>query len=83
MTEVAVTTDVCKLHREVIDTKIEALKQKDVSLDTRMQGIEDKIQAVFDLQKTILYALIGISVGVALTLFGVILGRGIDFGWLL
>lgn len=82
MTETTVTTDVCKLHREVIDTKIEALKQKDVSLDTRMQGIEDKIQAVFNLQKTILYALIGISVGVALTLFGVILGRGIDLGWL-
>ncbi len=78
-----VKTDVCRLHREVIDAKIETLKAKDDSLDNRMQRIEDGIEEVRALQKTILYALIGISVGVALTLFGVLLGRGIDLGWLI
>jgi len=82
MTE-TVTPDVCRLHREVIDSKIETLKQKDDSLDNRMERIENGIEEVRGLQKTILYALIGISVGVALTLFGVLLGRGIDFGWLI
>jgi hypothetical protein len=48
-----------------------------------MERIENGIEEVRGLQKTILYALIGISVGVALTLFGVLLGRGIDFGWLI
>ena len=83
MTEEAVKTDVCRLHREVIDAKIETLKARDDSLDNRMQRIEDGIEEVRALQKTILYALIGISVGVALTLFGVLLGRGIDLGWLI
>jgi len=83
MTEQAITPDVCRLHREVIDSKIETLKQKDDSLDNRMERIENGIEEVRGLQKTILYALIGISVGVALTLFGVLLGRGIDFGWLI
>jgi hypothetical protein len=82
MTE-TITPDVCRLHREVIDSKIETLKQKDDSLDNRMERIENGIEEVRGLQKTILYALIGISVGVALTLFGVLLGRGIDFGWLI
>ncbi len=82
MTE-PVTVDVCKLHREVIDTKIEALKQRDDDLDEKMQGIQEGIQEVRKLQTTILYAIIGVAIGVALTLFGVILGRGIDFGWLL
>jgi hypothetical protein len=82
MTE-TVTPDVCRLHREVIDSKIETLKQKDDSLDNRMERIENGIEEVRGLQKTILYALVGISVGVALTLFGVLLGRGIDFGWLI
>jgi hypothetical protein len=78
-----VTPDVCKLHREVIDAKIETLKAKDDSLDARMERIEDGITEVRTLQKTILYALIGIAFGVVATLFGVILGRGIDFGWLI
>ena len=81
MSEV-ITPDVCKLHREVIDTKIDALKQKDMTQDTRMQGIEEKIEEVFALQKTILYVIIFVAVGTCLTLLGVILGRGIDFGWL-
>lgn len=78
-----VTPDVCKLHREVIDAKIETLKAKDDSLDARMERIEDGIDEVRALQKTILYALIGIAFGVVATLFGVVLGRGIDFGWLI
>jgi hypothetical protein len=82
MTE-TITPDVCKLHREVIDAKIATLKEKDDSLDSRMERIEDGIAEVRTLQKTILYALIGIAFGVVATLFGVILGRGIDLGWLI
>jgi len=83
MTEEIVKSDVCRLHREVIDAKIETLKQKDHALDKRMEGIENKIQEVFDLQRTILYVIIFIAVGTILTLIGVLLGRGVDFGWLL
>jgi len=79
----SVSSDMCKLHRDVIDAKIDSLKQRDEALDSRMMRIEMGIEEVRALQKTILYALIGISVGVALTLFGVIIGRGIDFSWIL
>jgi len=78
----SLTPEVCYLHRAVIDAKIESLKQRDEALDSRMMRIEMGIEEVRALQKTILYALVGISVGVALTLFGVIIGRGIDFSWL-
>lgn len=83
MAEEGVTVEICKLHREIMDGKIEVLKVKDEALDGRMQGIEQGIKEVHDLQKLILYAIIGIAVGVILTLIGVILGRGIDFGWIL
>ena len=78
-----ITPEVCRLHRKVVDGKLEVLKVKDEALDTRMKGIEDGIEGVYALQKTILYAIIVVAVGVALTLFGVLLGRGIDFGWIL
>lgn len=66
----------CALHREVIETKLQATNE-------RVDGILQEIQCVRDLQKQILYALIGIGFGVACTLAGVVLGRGIDFGWLI
>ena len=78
-----ITPEVCRLHRKVVDGKLEVFKVKDEALDTRMKGIENGIKGVYALQRTILYAIIGLAVGVALTLFGVLLGRGIDFGWIL
>jgi hypothetical protein len=81
--ETNITPNVCQLHRDVIYAKIETLTQKDNALDRRMEGIENKIQEVFDLQRTILYVIIFIAVGTCLTLSGVLLGRGIDFGWLI
>lgn len=66
----------CVLHREVIETKLDATNK-------RVDGILIEIQGVRDLQRQILYALILIGFGVACTLAGVVLGRGIDFGWLI
>jgi hypothetical protein len=71
-----VTTTTCALHRELIETKLEAC-------NARVDGILTEIQGVRDLQRMILYALIAIGFGVACTLAGVIVGRGLDFGWLI
>jgi hypothetical protein len=70
------TNQMCELHRAVLTGKIEAS-------DRRVDGILEELQEVRALQKTILYTLIFISIGVAFTLMGVILGRGFDFGWVL
>jgi hypothetical protein len=66
----------CKLHREVIDTKVAACNQ-------RVDGVLEAVQEVRSLQKTIMITLLVIAIGVGCTLFGVIMGRGIDFGWLI
>ena len=71
-----ITPEMCNLHREVLNAKIAAS-------DKRIDGILAEIRGVRDLQKQILYALIAIAFGVAFTLFGVIVGRGFDFGWIL
>ena len=78
-----VTTKICDLHREVIESKLQVLKGADKAIEARMLGIEKGIEEIRGLQKNIYYALIAISVGVTLTLLGVILGRGVDFGWLI
>ena len=71
-----ITPEMCNLHREVLNAKIAAS-------DKRIDGILAEIQGVRDLQKQILYVLVAIGFGVAFTLFGVIVGRGFDFGWIL
>ena len=76
MSEDYVSTTTCALHRELIETKLAACNE-------RVDGILMEIQCVRDLQKTILYTLIIIGFGVACTLAGVIVGRGLDFGWLI
>jgi hypothetical protein len=78
-----VTPEMCSLHREVINTKLKMLEGVDDAIEGRMLRIEAGIDEIRQLQKNIYYALIGISVGTVLTLLGVILGRGIDFGWLI
>lgn len=71
-----ITPEMCNLHRQVLDAKIAAC-------DKRVDGILAEIQGVRDLQKQILYVLVAIAFGVAFTLFGVIVGRGFDFGWII
>ena len=76
MTETtSVSPEMCSLHREVIEAKLLACNE-------RVDGILEELKGVRDLQKQILYTLIFLSVGVSLTLFGVLIGRGVDFGWL-
>ena len=67
--------NLCKLHREVLDIKIAAC-------DRRIDGILAEIQGVRDLQRQILYTLIIIGFVATFTLIGVLLGRGVDFGWI-
>ena len=75
--------EMCSLHREVINTKLQMMKGVDEAIEDRMVRIEEGIVEIRVLQKNIYYALIGISVGTALTLLGVVLGRGFDFGWII
>jgi hypothetical protein len=70
-----ISPEICALHREVITTKIAAC-------ESRVDGILEELQEVRQLQKTILYTLIFIAIGVICTLAGVVLGRGVDFGWI-
>jgi hypothetical protein len=79
----SISPSMCALHREVINTKLEMLSGVDAAIEGRMVRIEDGIDEIRQLQKNIYYALIAISIGTVLTLMGVILGRGIDFGWLI
>ena len=76
MTETtSVSPEMCSLHREVIEAKL-------LVCNERVDWILEELKGVRDLQKQILYTLIFLSVGVSLTLFGVLIGRGVDFGWL-
>jgi len=83
MTEAAqaITTEICRLHREVLDGKIDGLREKDKTLETRMKGIEEGIEEVRDLQIKILYAIIASAILGFTTLLGVTFGRVIDLGF--
>ena len=63
----------CVLRHQMIDEKFEAI-------ETEMSGVRADIREVRNLQKTILYAIIGLFAASILTLIGVIAGRAIDFG---
>ncbi len=71
-----ITPELCHLHREVLRVQVEAC-------DKRVDGILEELQTVRELQNSIRNYIIFIAAGVALTLFGVVLGRGFDFGWIL
>jgi hypothetical protein len=75
MSEEYITKQICDLHRENL------LFRQD-SCEKRVDGILEELQEVRQLQKMILYTLIFVAVGTCFTLAGVILGRGVDFGWL-
>jgi len=71
-----VKPEMCALHRDVIRVQVEAC-------DKRVDGILEELREVRELQVSIRNYILFIAVGVILTLLGVILGRGMDFGWLL
>lgn len=75
VTEQAVTPEICRLHRDLVNERISAC-------DARVDGIYEELRAVRDLQVSIRNTMIVIAAGVILTLFGVIMGRGFDFGWI-
>jgi hypothetical protein len=74
-----ITPEVCILKHEIVDTKIEGLECEIKSIKDSQAGIRDEIREVRDLQKTILYAIIGLFGTGILTLIGVVAGRAIDF----
>jgi hypothetical protein len=85
-----VTPSMCEMHHKVMEAQLEVLRQKDKALEDKMTGVEKRIDAIDEKMDALLTAqqdfnkyLIWIAVGVALTLFGVITGRALDFGWLI
>lgn len=77
-----VTKEVCDLHHQLTEAKIANLEQCDEKHEKRMDTIESKIDGVYEMQKKQMTFLIYVAVGVSITLFGVIIGRGVDFGML-
>ena len=75
-----INPDICILKHEIIETKIAALECEINTCKEGQAGIRDEIREVRDLQKTILYAIIGLFAASILTLIGVLAGRAIDFG---
>ena len=66
----------CDLHRELLNEKMS-------STNKRVDGILEEIQEVRMLQRQIYNAIIGVAILAFVTLLGVVIGRGIDLGWLL
>lgn len=81
MSEEYVSPEMCLLRQKVLQVEIDALKERNDSMETRMERIEAAIEEVRNLQKTILYAIISLVILGFFTLLGVLLGRGIDLGW--
>jgi len=63
----------CLLRHEMVDKRCDAIEGE-------VSGMRADLKEVRDLQKTILYAIIGLFAASILTLIGVIAGRAIDFG---
>ena len=69
----SVNPEVCYIRHQVIDQRCEAIEDE-------MGGMRADLREVRDLQKQILYAIIGIFGTLVITLIGVLMGRAIDFG---
>jgi hypothetical protein len=80
MAETPYNQDVCIMRHEVVDTKIASLECEIGTVKEHQAGLHEDIKEVRDLQKQILYAIIGLFGASVLTLIGVLVGRGIDFG---
>lgn len=75
-----VTNEVCELRGRIYTGKLENLECEISTVKEHQTGLREDIKEVRDLQKQILYAIIGLFGASVLTLIGVVLGRGIDFG---
>jgi hypothetical protein len=82
-----VTPPMCDLHHQLVESKLELLRQKDNNLEDkisafegRMSNMESKLDDLLKWQVNQFKLEVGIAVAVVLTLIGVILGRGLDFG---
>ena len=80
MAETPYNQDVCIMRHEVVDAKIASLECEISAVKEHQAGLHEDIKEVRDLQKQILYAIIGLFGASVLTLIGVLVGRGIDFG---
>ena len=89
-----VTPLTCDLHHKLVEGKIEvvsvrvkALEEKvtdmEKRVDVRLNALDVKIDKMLEMQSKLQTYLLYISIGVILTLVGVISGRAIDFGWIL
>jgi hypothetical protein len=79
MAEEYVTNEVCELRGKIYTSKLEALECEISTVKEHQAGLREDIKEVRDLQKQILYAIIGLFGASVLTLIGVITGRAIDF----
>jgi hypothetical protein len=68
-----VSNEMCLIRHQMVDQRCEAIEGE-------VTGMRADLKEVRDLQKTILYAIIGLFAASILTLIGVIAGRVIDFG---
>lgn len=84
---VYVTNDKCALHHQIMEGQLELLRQKDKQLDDKITGIENRLEKMDEKMDKIMQwqaeqykVQLGIAVVVVITLIGVLLGRGLDFG---
>jgi hypothetical protein len=76
----SVNPDVCFIRHQLVDSRIDDAETRIDDCKTEVKSLKDDIKEVRDLQKLILYTLIGLFGATILTLIGVIAGRAIDFG---
>lgn len=82
-----VTNPMCDLHHQLVESKLEMLKQKDQWLEDKISGVESrldsmekKIDDILRWQENQYKLQIGLLVAIVLTLAGVLVGRVVDFG---
>ena len=89
-----VTPLTCDLHHKLVESKIEAVAVRCQSLEDKVTGIEHridmrmdamdlKIEKILSLQENTYKILIYLAIGTIITLIGVVLGRALDFGWVM
>lgn len=82
-----VTEDRCTLHHKIMEGQLELLRQKDKMLEEKITGVEirlermdEKIDEILNWQADQYKIQIALLAAVILTLIGVVIGRGLDFG---
>jgi hypothetical protein len=85
-----VTPSQCEQHHQIMELKLELLRQKDASLEDKIIGIETRLNSmdakmdkILGLQESFNKYTLWLAVGIILTLIGVLTGRALDFGWVI